>query len=277
MKQNVAYRSAPLIVSILLAILLLPPLLGAAEHGAGDGTKGRETPQALVATFNEAVARKDWKKCYLCCDAKWCAELLGSMFHGIAMSHDEKLKEIVKKHLGEKLPAADEIAIPVVRSDTRMFKELLAFEKSQKQFRDLPAFVDEISNAAGDAPFPALRDVRDIRITGDMAVGQGRLGYPPPADMLQPIHFCKLDGRWYLTIPDPPPPLSVPECAAQLKAEVGSFSVNLVCSHAAGDNQKYGQLMMSVYPYRHRIHLSEAQAKKLIEHLATEGFSGTGG
>src|SRR4029079_9836288 len=100
MKQNVAYRSVSLIGSPLVGILSVPPLLGAAESGADEGAKGRETPQALVATYNDAVARKDWKTCYLCCDAKWRASMLGSLFHGIAMSHDEKLKAIVKKHVG---------------------------------------------------------------------------------------------------------------------------------------------------------------------------------
>src|SRR5437667_8981872 len=83
MKRNSANRSALLIASALLAVLSSPPWLGAAAPDAGSDTKGRETPQALVATYNEAVARKDWKTCYLCCDAKWRANLLGAMFHGI--------------------------------------------------------------------------------------------------------------------------------------------------------------------------------------------------
>src|SRR5438552_11260300 len=129
-----------------------------------------------------------------------------------------------------------------------MFKDLRMFEKLQKQFRDLPAFIDEISayeDVKGGAPFPALRDVSDIKIAGDVAVGRGRIAYPPPADMLQPIHFCKIDGRWYLTIPDPPPPLSVSERARQLQAEVETLGVTLDCSGPPSE-KTYDSLRMSV-------------------------------
>jgi hypothetical protein len=273
MKQNLACRSAFLNGFILLANLLLSPLLGAGEPDA----KGRETPQALVATYNDAVARKDWKKCYSCCDAKWRANMLSSLLTTIAESHDAKLKAIVTKHAGEKLPAADEIAIPVVRSDTRMFKDLRLFEQLQKQFRDLPAFIDEISTYVDG--FPAMLDVKDFKITGALGVAHGRIGDPPLADMPQPIHFSKIDGHWYLTIPDPPPPLSVSERAAQLDAEAGTLWVTLGRSGPPSE-KTYDEVRMSVQPFRyqspsptvHLVRLSEAEAKKLIEYLATEGF-----
>jgi hypothetical protein len=286
MKRNSANRSALLIASALLSVLSSPPWLGAGEPDAGSDTKGRETPQALVATYNDAVARKDWKTCYLCYDAKMRAEFLLSMFHGIGMKQDATFKtsvgEIAKKHMGDKGPRTNEIAIPQVRPDTRMAKDLRAFEKLQEQFRDLPGFVDEMANLVGEGPFAKLRDVRDIKIAGDLAVGQGRIDYPPPADMVQPIHFCKLDGRWYLTVPDPPPALSVNERAAKLKAEVESFSVMLACSGRPAPEEEPGKsrgardigvkLLITVHPYPHSMHLSPAQAKKLIEYFATEGF-----
>jgi hypothetical protein len=91
MGQNFTRRFYSLIATALFAFVVSAPLLRAAQPDAGAGAKGRETPQTLVATYNEAVGRKDWKTCYLCCDAKWRANLLGAMFHDIAMSHDEKL------------------------------------------------------------------------------------------------------------------------------------------------------------------------------------------
>src|SRR4051794_24365704 len=101
MNKKLGCRAASLIVFAPLAVFLWP--LEAAEPGAGAETKGRETPQALVATYNDAVARKDWKTCFLCCDAKWRANLLAAMFTGIGLSRDEQIKAIVKKHVGEKL------------------------------------------------------------------------------------------------------------------------------------------------------------------------------
>jgi hypothetical protein len=282
MEPNIAPRFCSLSVAALFTFVLLSPRIGVAEPGAGTGTKGRETPQALVETYNDAVARKDWKTCFLCYDAKWRADFMGGLFYGIGMSGDESLKAIVKKHAGEKLADADEIAIPAVRSDTRMFKELRMFEKLQKQFRDLPAFVDEISarlDAMEQAPFQKLGDVKDIRVEGDVAVGHGKQNLPPPLDLPVLIHFCRIDGRWYLTIADPPPPLSVAARSAQLQAEVETLWVLLCCSGPAGGKEHH-EVRMSVQPFvyesnkptLHLVRLSEVQAKKLIKYLETDGF-----
>src|SRR5438045_5159303 len=100
MKQNFSHQIYSRMALALFAFVLWLPVLGAAEPDAGAGAKGRETPEALVATYNDAVTRKDWKTCYSCYDAKMRANMFGAMFHGIAMSHDEELKEIVKKHVG---------------------------------------------------------------------------------------------------------------------------------------------------------------------------------
>ena len=90
----------------------------------------------------------------------------------------------------------------------------------------------------GQRAFPDLRDVRNISIQGDRAVGY--LNPPPvkairqePANNRQPVHFCKIDGVWYLTIPDPPPPLSARERATKLQAESETLWVLLCCSTKA--------------------------------------------
>ena len=73
-----------------------------------------------------------------------------------------------------------------------------------------------------------------------------------------------MDGKWYMTIPDPPPPLSVSERAKQLCAEVESLWIVLCCSTAAVvpvdepneskiaqplSEKRYGELRMSVRPF----------------------------
>jgi hypothetical protein len=208
--------------------------------------------------------------------------MLSTWWTGIAMSHDDGLNAIVKKHAGNKLPGGDEIAIPVVRSDTRMFKELRSFESDQKRFRDLPAFIEEISryvDGKGQTPFQKLGDVQDIRVEGDTAVGHGKQNLPPPLDLPGQIHFCKIGGKWYLTIPDPPPPLSVSERAKQLQAEVETLHVFLCCNGPPSE-KTYDSLSMSVRPFgyqstsptRHLVHLTPGQANKLIVYLASEGY-----
>jgi hypothetical protein len=171
-----------------------------------------------------------------------------------------------------------------------MAKELLFYKELQKQLPDLPGFVEEACrrlNELGQEAFSDLGDVRDIKTQGDEAVGYwipaaDKQPEQPPADERQPVHFCKIGGRWYITIPDPPPPLSVNERAAQLHAEIETLWVVLCCSGPAtpAGKNKYGEVRMSVRPFVYKsdkptlrlIRLSPAQAKKLIDHLATEGY-----
>ena len=61
MGRNLVYRPGTLIASILLAVLTLPSLLGAAEADRNTGVKGSETPQTLMATYRHALAAKDWR------------------------------------------------------------------------------------------------------------------------------------------------------------------------------------------------------------------------
>jgi hypothetical protein len=304
MEQNFFHRSASLIAFTLLAVLLLPPLLVVAEPDANSGQKGNDTPQALVATYRHALARKEWRTCFLCYDPKMRADFLSHMFYGVGVSRDAKLAEIVEKRLGNQFASTDEVAIPNVRRDSRTAKELHMYEALQRQLRDLPGFVDEICrrlDVLGQRTFPELGDVRDISIQGDGAVGYWnpspvKQHGQPPADKRQTVHFCKIDGRWYMTIPDSPPPLSVSERAKQLQAEVDSIWVYLCCSSGAVTpaeepgksktaqplaEKQYGEVRMSVRPFVyqnshgptvHLVRLSRAQAKKLIEYLATEGY-----
>src|SRR5262245_30092178 len=55
MKQNFFYRSASLIACALPAVLFLPSLVGAVEPDANSGMKGSDTPQALLATYHNAL------------------------------------------------------------------------------------------------------------------------------------------------------------------------------------------------------------------------------
>lgn len=285
MGNNFAYRSTLLIASVLLAFLSLSPLAVAAE---ADATRRNHTPQALLATYHSALARKDWQTCYWCYDARMRADDLSKLAYAIAVLRDAKLSQIVKKHQGHTSTTAEEPAIPQVRSDTLLAKELRMYAALQKQIRDLPAFVAEISDrldALGQRPFLELADVKDITIQGDAAVGYWNLPIQlegqAPANNWQPVYFRKLNGGWYLTIPDPPLPLSVSERAAKLQAEVETFYFVLCCNNQApGEKKEYGELRMSIRPFVyksptpaiHLVRLSPAQAKKLIEYLATEGF-----
>lgn len=304
MERHVICRSAPLIASALLAVVLLPPLLGCAEGDGNAGVKGSDTPQAVVATYRHAFARKDWRTCFLCYDPKMRADFLSHMFYGVAVSRDAKLDAIFKKQLSDKFASNDEIGIPTVRRDSRTAEELRVYEALQKQLDDLPGFVDEICrrfDAMGQETFSELGDVRELSIQGDRAIGYWNRSPikqhgQSPADKPRPVHFRKMDGKWYMTIPDPPPPLSVRERAQKLQDEVESLWVYLCCSipftapdesnnaetgQLLADKQydqydklrkQYGELRMSTDPSVQAALLTKAQAKKLIEYLATEGF-----
>src|SRR5262245_30127862 len=313
MEQNFFYRSALQIACALLAVLFLPSLVRAVEPDANSGMKGSDTPQALLATYHNALARREWQTCFLCCAPKMRAELFSMLCYEVGMSRDAKLAEInarlnasLKKSLGTKSANAEEAAIAKARRESRADKTLRMYEMLEKQL-DVPGFVDEICRRVdprGQRPFPDLfpdfGDVKNITIQGDKAVGYLQSSMikqhqQAPADNRQPVHFCKIDGRWYLTILDPPPPLLVSERATKLQEEIDTLWVLLCCStkavvipaEAGKPNiiyprglKPYGELRMSVRPFVyksagptvHLARLSPTQAKKLIEYLSTEGF-----
>jgi hypothetical protein len=284
MEQNFIYRPASLIAFLLLAVLLLPHLLVAAEPDGNSAMIGNDTPQALVATFRHALAGKEWRTCFLCYDKKMRAQFLVSLIGYSAVIRDAKLDEIIDKRIG----SIHEVIIPSVQPESRAAKDLRMYEPLEKHIPDLPGFVDEMCrriDALGKTSFSDLVGLRDISIQGDSAVGH--------VNPSQPIYFCKIDGKWYMTIPDPPPPLSASERAKQLQAEVDSLWVLLCCSETAIPTKEsdkagaqpfaekqYGEVRMSVRPFIyssagptvHLARLTRAQATKLIEYLATEGY-----
>ncbi|MHC4407196.1 MAG: hypothetical protein ACYTG0_46890, partial [Planctomycetota bacterium] len=53
-----------------LLVMAFASLVGGAQADRKAGAKGADTPQALVAAYRGALARKDWRSCFLCYDAK---------------------------------------------------------------------------------------------------------------------------------------------------------------------------------------------------------------
>ena len=273
----------------LLALLLLPRLLVAAEPDASPDLKENDTPQALAATYRQALANKEWRTCFGCFDQKMQAWFLIQLGGYSTVTRDAKLAEVIKERVGNRSDKDDALAAASTQPETHIARNLRIYEAIQKRVPDVPGFVDELCrrlDALGKTSFPEWGDVGGISIEGD-----GAVGYVNPS---QPVHFCKIDGRWYMTIPDPPP-LSVIERARQLEAEVDTFWFYLFCSSGAvpptkeSDKSKtaqplskkqYDELRMSVRPFVyqspgptvHLIQLTRAQAKKLIEYLTTEGY-----
>ena len=149
----------------------------------------------------------------------------------------------------------------------------------------MPGFVDEMCrrfDAMGQETFTQFGDVREITIQGDRAIGywtppavkiagaaKSKVGSAPGnqeqslSSKREPIQFRKMGGKWYITITDPPPPLSVSERAKLLKAEVESLFVYLCCSTGGGypadepnqvqtaqplSEKRYGELRLTVRP-----------------------------
>ena len=301
---NPVIRAAGRSAILFLVIIVVPSLPGCSDDAAKTGGIKAETPQALVSDYNRAVTKKDWRLCFLCCDPKMQGDFLIRLFYAAGVSRDAELAAIIKRHLIHEIPMPDS------RRNSRESKELLAYETIQKQVDDLPRFVDEMCrrlDAVGQGAFTQFGEVRDITILEDKAIGY----WTPPvvksagavkskvgtavddqgqslSNNREPIQFCKMGGKWYITITDRPPPLSVSERAKLLKAEVESLFVYLCCSTGAGGSadepnqanttqplseNRYGELRLTVRPYGY-VRLTEAQAKKLIDYLAAEGYLG---
>ncbi|HTU24585.1 MAG TPA: hypothetical protein VMF30_04260 [Pirellulales bacterium] len=299
MRRNLCYRLVTLLALALLAAAPWSNPLCAANPGGDADAKETDTPQSVVATYRAARAADDWQKCFLCYDERMRANFFSCMLTGVAECDDEELKKIVFKPLADKFDDADRPVYshhpePLGTRDLRLYKML------EKRV-DLPGLVAAAFRHldAGEAhdSFFDLGNVLEVRIEGDKAEGYWRrepaqpANEPgqPPAQPNVPIHFRRVDGRWFLTIPDPPPPLADRERAAKLQAEIESLRINLGFSGAADSRandakeavpaKRYHEVRLSVVPLPHPSdrsvyvgELTEGQARRLIEFLSTDGF-----
>ena len=318
----------------LFIIVFVLSLLGAGEGDGKTGVIRAESPQALVEAYHRALGQKDCRSCFLCFDPKMRGEYLREMLFVQGMSEDLKLAAIVNKWLKSD-PARPDATFPQVREDDRVPDGVLIYEALQKRSNDLAGFVDEFcrqNDARGRGLFPSFGEVKEIQIRGETAVGywtppsvipigptlstpSGKGGdaiqsvappHAPPSgepaglpiaesDRREPVHFRRIEGNWYFTYPDPPPPLAPAERAKQLRAEVQSLWVTLGCSQTASiivesqngvptsrvvTGKSYCEVRLGVQPFVYTsdkpdlrlVRLSPLQAKRLIDHLAAEGF-----
>ena len=263
---------------------------------------GSDSPQTLVIDYQHAFARKDWRNCFLCYDPRLRGDFLTRMFRALGVTRDAELAAIAKKRLRIEFADPERIAIPGLRQTDHVPKELLFYEALDRRVADLPGFVDEMCrrlDAMGQATFMQLGDVREICIQGDRAIGYWS-GAPskdvekPDSDNRIAVRFHKTGGKWYFADSSPPIPLSVAERAKLLKTEVKSLLIYLCCNAAAFDpfaeperpqqdqppsEKRYDALRLSLQPMDgaddptvHVAQLTEAQAKKLIDYLAAEGY-----
>ena len=191
-------------------------LQGRRRMAAGAGS---DSPEILATDYRHALGRKDWRNCFLCYDPRMRGDLLIRIFHALGVTRDAELAAIAKKRLRIEFADPERIAIPGLRQTDLVPKELLFYEALDRRVADLPGFVDEMCrrlDAMGQEPFMQFGDVREIRIQGDRAIGywssppSKRTG-KPESDNRVAVHFHKTGGKWYLAIPNPPPPLSVDE------------------------------------------------------------------
>ena len=243
MERNLVYRSGVLIASILLAVLTLPPLVECGGTDGNAGMKGYDTPQALTATYRHALATKDWQSCFLCYDPKMRGDFLIRLCYAAAVTRDAELTAIIKRHwIHENItpdPRRNDRACKELRAYEKIQKEV---DDLPRFVDEMCRRLD----AMGQKSCSELGDVRDISTQGDKAIGYwnrpaesigpvggsnatshkadargksvptapnrsnvadvpDKLGQPLPGDRV-PVHFRKLDDKWYMTIPDPPRP-----------------------------------------------------------------------
>lgn len=263
---------------LVFCLITSPSLLSGDEPDQKANMIRAETPQALMAAYRQARASKNWRECFGCCDSKMRGLVCIRMLQATGFSRDAKLATIVKKHLRVEFTDPFDVPIPGLRRDERLPDELLVYEAFQKRVADLPGFVDEFGrrrDEMGAGPlFEDLSKVREIKTQGDHATGVLLVPGPGRRTLRAPIHFRRIGDRWYWTYPDPPPPTERDERAERLKSGVESLTIELT-----GSAGTFIQVRLSVNPFvyrsRPRLHLvrlTEVQAKKLIDHLALEGF-----
>jgi hypothetical protein len=319
-------RTNPLVLAGLLVTTAAPSVLAQEGGDRADRVKGRDTPQHLVATYEAARARKDWRTCFSCYDRQCQAGYVMGVFFVVGLG-DEELAAIVKRRLRIEFTDPEDMEIPGLRLDDDVPDEILLGEAVRKRVDDLPGFIEEIcrwADAKGQQPlFESFGEVEGIEIRGDRAVGTYLAPpLPPyrnsagpkvdePADPVEPqdrgrrlpLDFRRIDGAWYFTVPEPPSPLSPEERARTLKSNVRSLWITLgICGDSStsvtvekerdgrrvretieisgselrlgmeSGRHGYGSGFYKVAPETYYAGLTEAQALRLIDYLATEGF-----
>lgn len=310
-------------LAVFLAATAAPSLVAQDVSDKADNAGGRDTPQHMVATYESARARKDWRTCFSCFDSKCQASLVMGVFHVVALGNDEELAAIVKKRLRIEFTDAENMEIPGLRLEDDVPDEILLYEAVRKRVDDLPGFIEEfcrLVDARGQGSlFESFGEVGEIEIHGDRPAGTcvipplppyhnstgpkvdkpANQGEPRNHGRRLPVDFRRIDDKWYFTIPDPPPPLSPEERARKLKSNVQSLWITLgICgqSPTVVKKRRGGQLvpesveiagsamrlgMESGYwgpgfykPTYNAYYagLTEAQALRLIDYLASEGF-----
>lgn len=313
------------VLGVLLILAAARPLLAQGGGDQAGNVKGRDTPQHLVATYESARAKKDWRTCFDCCDAKWQAKYVMGVFFVVGISDDKELAAVVKKRLRIEFAEPGQMEIPGLRLNDDVPDEILLYDAVRKRVDDLPGFIEDIcrwTEAKGqESLFESFGEVGEIEIHGDRAVGtyvppRPRLvqnstkpkvvspadqGEPQNRQKRLPLDFRRIDGKWYFTIPDPPPLLSAEERARKLKSNVQSLWITLgICGDSStsivvkkerdgkpvsetieisGSELRLGMKsshngagFYQVAPNTFYAGLTEAQATRLIDYLASDGF-----
>lgn len=178
-------RFACFSITVSLLIAAAPCLLGGGEADRKTAAIQAETPQALLAVYDRALAQKDWRTCFLCYDPKMRGQFLLGMFFAQGITNDIQLTAIIKKWLQIDFSQVD-ATFPKIPKDDRVPDELLWYEALRKRTDDLPGFVDQFCrrlNAMEQESYPSFGEVKEIKIERDNAVGYWT---PPPIVPIAP-------------------------------------------------------------------------------------------
>lgn len=209
-----------------LSILIATAVLVAAGPVAGAEPPGGDSPQGVAARLAKASETKDFAEMASCIDpssrsemaqglilgttmmvafAGFGAEMAGEMVD--AMSDDAEQVESAKEEAEVNVEELTEDYRKVLEahglermmdedpSEDGDFDQLLEGVDEVALIADLMAFMDGFPGTGeSEEESPMVpTDLTDYQIDGDTATAQGPEG---------PVHFVKIDGRWYLKADD---------------------------------------------------------------------------
>jgi len=206
-----------------LSILIATAVLVVAGPAAGAEPPGGDSPQAVAARLAKASETKDFAEMAACIDPSSRSEMaqgliLGTTmmvaFAGFGAEMAGEMADALSDD-AEQVDSAKEEAEVNVEELTENYRKVLAAHGLEKMMdedpseegdfdqllegvdevaliADLMAFMDGFpgSEESEEEESPMVpTDLTDYQVDGDTATAQGPEG---------PVHFVKIDGRWYL-------------------------------------------------------------------------------
>jgi len=215
--------------AVAVAVVVVIRYRGGGSGPGSGAAAGHDSPQAVFEAHKQAMARKDWKTMVSLLTPEAQDLMVGQMAMGAvgAAQSNPDVDGLCKRHgidpalVRKQWSEADgkRSKSPPSAGEMKEMKEMAMqrWKELAASIRDKPAFSGKMmavleklqAEASAKRGGPALPDtsvfadatLTELKIEGDAAKGMGSLTVEGKT-MTSPITFQRVEGKWYLSMPE---------------------------------------------------------------------------